>query len=212
MKIIVRNSSLVFETFKNQYSADLSGGYAINEQGALPENSCILIDFTTGNNTGDSINPQTLFNGNATGDGTRILLHGDTLASLYKNASEVTIANYIAPNTRFKILFSLSGKTYFSHNGYKLEKVLTAGSGIDNVQMFGCRRKHKTHPFLGTYNGIYIKENIKDEEIEAWYNNPEDGCSHMYLPENINGLVWKDSIGNIDLTLSNEAVVNEIAQ
>lgn len=212
MKIIVRNSSLVFETQKKQYSANLSGGYAINEQVALSENSCILIDFTTGNSTGDGSNWQTLFNGNTIGDGTWVIIHGNTIGCFYKNGTEYTIANFIKPNTRFKILFSLSGKTYFSHDDYKLEKALTAGSGTDNSQIFGCRRKTKTSPFLGTYNGIYIKENLNEGDFEAWYNNPKDGCSHMYLPENINGLVWKDSIGNVDLTLSNEAVVTEIVR
>lgn len=212
MKIIVRNSSLVFETPKKQYSANLSGGYAINEQVALSENSCILIDFTTGNSTGDISNWQTLFNGNTISDGTWVVIHSSTIGCLYKAASEDTIANFIKPNTRFKILFSLSGKTYFSFNDFKLKKTLTAGSGTDNSQIFGCRRKTKTSPFLGTYNGIYIKENLNEEDFEAWYNNPEDGCSHMYLPENIDGLVWKDSIGNVDLTLSNEAVVTEIVE
>ena len=210
MKIIVRNSSLIFETSKKQYSANLSGGYAINEQVALSENSCVLIDFTTGNSTGDGSNWQTLFNGNTIGDGTWVAIHGDTIGCLYKAGAEATIASSIKPNTRFKILLSLSGKTYFSYGNLKLEKTLTAGSGTDNSQIFGCRRKTKTSPFLGTYNGIYIKENLNVEGFEAWYNNPEDGCSHMYLPENINGLVWKDSIGNVDLTLSNEAVVTEI--
>lgn len=212
MKIIVRNSSLIFETSKKQYSANLSGGYAINEQVALSENSCVLIDFTTGNNTGDGMNFQTLFNGNTIGDGTWVTIHGDTIGCSYKAGAVDTIANLIKPNTRFKILFSLSGKTYFSYGNFKLEKTLTAGSGPDNSQIFGCRRKSKTSPFLGTYNGIYIKENLNVEDFEAWYNNPEDGCSHMYLPENINGLVWKDSIGNVDLTLSNEAVVTEIVE
>ena len=210
MKIIVRNSSLIFETSKKQYSANLSGGYAINEQVALSENSCVLIDFTTGNSTGDGSNWQTLFNGNTIGDGTWIVIHGNSIGCLYKAGAEATIANSIKPNTRFKILFSLGGKTYFSYGNSTVAKTLTAGSGTDNSQIFVCRRKTKTSPFLGTYNGIYIKENLNEKDFEAWYNNPEDGCSHMYLPENIAGLVWKDSIGNVDLTLSNEAVVTEI--
>lgn len=207
MKVIFRNTKLVFESQKPIKVADLVGGYALKNTYPWETNWAILLDIVT-NEWGSEAAPQAIFGTSITGDTTRVMLTRSFIASI-KEGNLSKIADGLE-YTRCKIVIHSSGSVLFWNAGNVSKVTLSAGAVEDTDIIVGCRRTTKTQPYLGKYAGIYIANNISAENLMAFLNKPLDFATNSYVPENIEGLVWKDSIGNVDLTLSNEAVVNEI--
>lgn len=207
MKVIFRNTKLEFETQMPIKVADLVGGYALKNTYPWGTNWAILLDIVT-NEWGSDAAPQAILGTSITGDTTRVILTRSFITSI-KNGSTSTITNGLQ-YTRCKIAIHSSGSVLFWNAGNVIEKTLSVGEAEDTDIIVGCRRTTKTQPFLGKYAGIYIANNISAENLKAFLDKPLDFATNSYVPENIVGLVWKDSIGNVDLTLSNDAVVNEI--
>lgn len=209
MKVIFRNTKLEFETQMPIKVADLVGGYALKNAYPWGTNWAVLLDIVTGE-LGSDTYPQSIFGTSITGDATRAILTRNFLASI-KGSRPSNITQGLQ-YTRCKIAIHSSGAVLFWNAGNVIEKTLSVGENEDTDIIVGCRRTSKTQPFLGKYAGIYIANNISAENLMAFLDKPLDFATNSYVPENINGLVWKDSIGNVDLTLSNEAVVTEIVQ
>lgn len=207
MKVIFRNTKLVFESQKPIKVADLVGGYALKNTYPWGTNWAVLLHILTGELGADN-NQQAIFGTSITSDATRIILTKNLLASI-KGSSPENISKGLA-HTRLKIVIHSSGAVLFWNAGNVSELTKSTGEVEDTGIIVGCRRTTKTSPFLGKYAGIYIANNISAENLRAFLDKPLDFSTNSYVPENIDGLVWKDSIGNVDLTLSNEAVVNEI--
>lgn len=207
MKVIFRNTKLVFESPKPIKVADLVGGYALKKTYPWETNWAILLDIVT-NEWGSDAAPQSIFGSSITGDITRIQFTRNFLASI-KNGAPAVI-NQGLQYTRCKIAIHSSGAVLFLNAGNVIEKTLSVGEVKDTDIIVGCRRTTKVQPYLGKYAGIYIANNISAENLRVFLDKPLDFATNSYVPENIDGLVWKDSIGNVDLTLSNEAVVTEI--
>lgn len=207
MKVIFRNTKLVFESQKPIKVADLVGGYALKNTYPWGTNWAILLDIVT-NEWGSDAAPQAIFGTSITGDTTRVMLTRSFIASI-KEGNLSKIADGLE-YTRCKIVIHSSGSVLFWNAGNVSKVTLSAGAVEDTDIIVGCRRTTKIQPYLGKYAGIYIANNISAENLMAFLNKPLDFATNSYVPENIEGLVWKDSIGNVDLTLSNEAVVNEI--
>ena len=207
MKVIFRNTKLEFETQIPIKVADLVGGYALKKDWPWGTNWAILLDIVTGERGSDAA-PQAIFGSSITGDITRVIMTRSFLASI-KNGSQSSIAEGLQ-YTRYKIAIHSSGAVLFWNTGNATEKTFSVGEVEDKDIIVGCRRTTKVQPFLGKYAGIYIANNISAENLRAFFDKPLDFATNSYVPENIDGLVWKDSIGNVDLTLSNDAVVTEI--
>ena len=207
MKVIFRNTKLEFETQMPIKVADLVGGYALKTDYPWETNWAILLDIVT-NELGSNAAPQAILGTSITGDTTRVVLTSSFLAAI-KGGSLSKITDGLA-YTRCKIVIHSSGSVLFWNAGNVSEFTLSAGAVKDTDLIVGCRRTSKSQPFLGKYAGIYIANNISAENLRAFLDKPLNFATNSYVPENIIGLVWKDSIGNVDLTLSNEAVVNEI--
>lgn len=207
MKVIFRNTKLEFESPKPIKVADLVKGYALKNTYQWGTNWSVLLDIVT-NEWGSDAAPQAIFGTSITADATRVMLTRNFLASIKNGAAGVI--NQGLQYTRCKIAIHSSGAVLFWNAGNVIEKTLSVGATEDKDLIVGCRRTSKTQPFLGKYAGIYIANNISAENLRAFLDKPLDFANNSYVPENINGLVWKDSIGNVDLTLSNEAVVTEI--
>lgn len=207
MKVIFRNTKLEFETQMSIKVADLVGGYALKNTYPWGTNWAILLDIVTGE-LGSDANQQAIFGTSITGDVTRLILTKNFLSAI-KNGALKNINKGLA-HTRQKIVLHSSGNGLFWNAGNVIESTQPVGEAEDIDIMVGCRRTTKTQPFLGKYAGIYIANNMSAENLRAFLDKPLDFATNSYVPENINGLVWKDSIGNVDLTLSNEVVVNEI--
>lgn len=207
MKVIFRNTKLEFETQMPIKVADLVGGYALKKDYPWETNWAILLDIVT-NELGSGTAPQAIFGSSITADITRVALTRNFVTSI-KNGSLSNIAEGLQ-YTRYKIAIHSSGAVLFWNAGNVSEFTLSAGAVEDTDIIVGCRRTTKAQPFLGKYAGIYIANNISAENLRAFLDKPINFATNSYVPENIEGLVWKDPIGNVDLTLSNEAVVNEI--
>lgn len=207
MKVIFRNTKLEFETRMPIKVADLVGGYALKNTYPWGTNWAILLDIVT-NELGSNAAPQSILGTSITGDATRVILTSGFIASI-KGGSLHKITDGLE-YTRCKIVIHSSGSVLFWNAGNVNELTLSAGAVEDTDIIVGCRRTTKSQPFLGKYAGIYIANNISAENLRAFLDKPINFATNSYVPENINGLVWKDPIGNVDLTLSNEAVVNEI--
>ena len=207
MKVIFRNTKLEFETQKPIKVADLVGGYALKNTYPWGTNWAILLHIVTGE-LGSNAVPQAIFGTSITNDATRAILTSSLLTSI-KGSSPAKLADALA-YTRYKIVIHSSGAILFWNAGNVSESTNRVGANEDTDIIVGCRRTTKSQPFLGKYAGIYIANNISAENLKAFLDKPLDFATNSYVPENINGLVWKDSIGNVDLTLSNEVVVNEI--
>ena len=207
MKVIFRNTKLEFEAQKPIKVADLVGGYALKKDYPWETNWAILVDILT-EEWGSDANQQAILGTSITGDATRFILTRSFLASI-KGMTPKKITEGIE-YSRCKILIHSSGSILFWNAGNVSEFTMSVGAVEDTDLIVGCRRTTKIQPFLGKYAGIYIANNISAENLRAFLDKPLNFATNSYVPENINGLVWKDSIGNVDLTLSNEAVVNEI--
>lgn len=207
MKVIFRNTKLEFESPKPIKVADLVKGYALKNTYQWGANWSVLLDIVT-NEWGSDAAPQAIFCTSITVDATRVMLTRNFLASIKNGAAGVI--NQGLQYTRYKIAIHSSGAVLFWNAGNVIEKTLSVGEVKDTDIIVGCRRTSKSQPYLGKYAGIYIANNISAENLRAFLDKPLDFATNSYVPENINGLVWKDSIGNVDLTLSNEAVVTEI--
>ena len=207
MKVIFRNTKLEFEAQMPIKVADLVGGYALKKTYPWGTNWAVLLDIVTGE-LGSDANPQSIFGTSITSDSSRVVLTKNFLASI-KGGSYNNISEGLAYN-RCKIVIHSSGAILFLNAGNVSELTSPAGEVEDIDFIVGCRRTSKTQPFLGKFAGIYVANNISAGNLNAFLDKPLDFATNSYVPENIDGLVWKDSIGNVDLTLSNEAVVNEI--
>ena len=207
MKVIFRNTKLEFETQMTIKVADLVGGYALKNTYPWETNWAILLDIVTGE-YGSDANQQAILGTSITGDATRIVFTRNLVASI-KGSVPKNISQGLQ-YTRCKFAIHSTGSVLFWNAGNVTEKTFSVGEAEDTDLIVGCRRTTKTQPFLGKYAGIYIANNISAENLRAFFDKPLDFATSSYIPENINGLVWKDSIGNVDLTLSNEAVVTEI--
>lgn len=207
MKVIFRNTKLEFETQMPIKVADLVGGYALKNAYPWGTSWAVLVDILTGE-LGSDAAPQAIFGTSITNDTTRATLTKNIITSI-KGGAPQKITEGIE-YSRCKIAIHSSGSVLFWNSGNVIEKTLSVGENEDTDIMVGCRRTSKTQPFLGKYAGIYIANNISAENLRAFLDKPLDFATNSYVPKNINGLVWKDSIGNLDLTLSNEAVVTEI--
>lgn len=209
MKLVLNNSNLVFSNKEKTFTANLQGGYALFENYPFTENTCIILDFVTGS---DVESRQRVMNTSKLRDASYIDIVSRVTEGSLRNNSKIfnPTTHEILVNTRYKVLFGFGGFSYYVINDKPIEKDYTGSTGIDKDLMFGCRRTTKTLPFLGKYVAIYIHDNVSKAQAASVYENPSEGASHIYLPEHINGLIWKDSVGNVDLTLSNEAVVTEI--
>ena len=204
MKVIFRNTKLEFETQMPIKVADLVGGYALKKDYPWETNWAILLDIVT-NERGSDTAPQSILGTSITGDTTRVMLTRSFITAI-KGGSLTAITDGLE-YTRYKIVIHSSGSVLFWNAGNVSEFTMSAGAVEDTDIMVGCRRTTKSQPFLGKYAGIYIANNISAENLKAFLDKPLDFATNSYVPENIEGLVWKDSIGNVDLTLSNEAVV-----
>lgn len=209
MKVIFRNTKLEFETQMPIKVADLVGGYALKNTYPWETNWAVLLDIVTGE-LGSDTYVQAIFGTSITGDVTRAILTSSFLTTI-KGGTLKKFADGVA-YTRYKIVIHSSGALLFLNAGNVIEKTLSVGENEDKDLIVGCRRTNKSQPFLGKYAGIYIANNISAENLRSFLDKPLDFATNSYVPENIEGLVWKDSIGNVDLTLSNEAVVTEIVQ
>lgn len=207
MKVIFRNTKLVFESQEPIKVADLVEGYALKKDYPWETNWAILVDILT-EEWGSDANQQAILGTSITGDATRFILTRNFQASI-KGSTPQKITEGIE-YSRCKIVIHSSGAVLFWNAGNVIEKNLSVGEVENKDLIVGCRRTTKIQPFLGKYIGIYIANNISAENLRAFLDKPLDFATNSYVPENIEGLVWKDSIGNVDLTLSNEAVVNEI--
>lgn len=207
MKVIFRNTKLEFEAQMPIKVADLVGGYALKNTYQWETNWAILLDIVTGE-LGSDTYQQSIFGTSITGDATRAILTSSFQTSI-KGSVPAKIADGLA-YTRCKIVIHSSGAILFWNAGNVSESTNTVGEIEDKDLIVGCRRTTKSQPFLGKYAGIYIANNISAENLRAFLERPLDFATNSYVPQNIEGLVWKDSIGNVDLTLSNEAVVTEI--
>ena len=207
MKVIFKNTKLVFESQGPIKVADLVEGYALKKDYPWGTNWAVLVDILT-EELGADANQQAILGTSITGDITRFILTKNFLATI-KGSTPQKITEGIE-YSRCKIVIHSSGAVLFWNAGNVIEKTLSVGAAEDTDIIVGCRRTTKIQPFLGKYAGIYIANNISAENLRAFLDKPLDFATNSYVPENINGLVWKDSIGNVDLTLSNEAVVTEI--
>lgn len=207
MKVIFRNTKLEFETQMSIKVADLVGGYALKKDYPWETNWAILLDIVT-NEWGSDAAPQAILGNSITGDTTRVILTRSFIASI-KGGSVSKIADGLE-YTRCKIVIHSSGSVLFWNAGNVSEFTLSAGAVEDTDIMVGCRRTTKTYPYLGKYAGIYIANNVSADSLKTFLDNPMQYANHAYLPGSIDGLTWKDSVGNIDLTLSNEAVITEV--
>lgn len=207
MKVIFRNTKLEFEAQMPIKVADLVGGYALKNTYPWGTNWAVLLDIVTGGDLGNSTHQQAIFGTSITGDATRAILTSSIQTSI-KGSTPAKLASVVV-YTRYKIVIHSSGAILFWNAGNVSESTNTVGEIEDKDLIVGCRRTNKSQPFLGKYAGIYIANNISAENLRAFLDKPLDFATNSYVPENIEGLVWKDSIGNVDLTLSNEAVVNE---
>lgn len=204
MKVIFRNTKLEFETQMPIKVADLVGGYALKKDYPWETNWAILLDIVT-NERGSNTAPQAILGTSITGDVTRVMLTSSFITAI-KGGSLTKITDGLE-YTRCKIVIHSSGSVLFWNAWNVSEFTMSAGAVEDTDIMVGCRRTTNSQPFLGKYAGIYIANNISAENLKAFLDKPLDFATNSYVPENIEGLVWKDSIGNVDLTLSNEAVV-----
>lgn len=207
MKVIFRNTKLEFESHKPIKVADLVGGYALKKDYPLGTNWAILVDILT-EELGADANQQSILGTSITGDITRFILTRNFQASI-KGSKPQSITEGIE-YSRCKIVIHSSGAVLFWNAGNVIEKTLSVGAVEDTDIMVGCRRTTKTQPFLGKYAGIYIANNISAENLRAFLDKPLDFATNSYVPENIEGLIWKDSVGNVDLELSNTAIIGEL--
>lgn len=208
MKLVLNNSNLVFSKKEKTFTANLQGGYALFENYPFTENTCIILDFVTGS---DVASQQRVMNTSKFRDASYIDIISAVTSCSLRNGKVFNPGLYeILVNTRYKVLFGFGGFSYYVGNNGPIEKDFTGSTGIDKDLMFGCRRITKTLPFLGKYVAIYIHDNVSKAQAASVYENPSEGASHIYLPKNINGLVWKDSVGNVDLELSNTAIIGEL--
>ena len=207
MKLVLNNSNLVFSKKEKTFTANLQGGYALKKTYPWGTNWAVLLDIVT-NEFGSDAAPQSILGTSIIDDATIVRMTISFLASI--KGSSFSLITGGLEYTRCKIVLHSSGAVLFWNSGNVIERTLSVGEKVDTDIIVGCRRTSKIQPFLGKYAGIYIANNISAENLRAFLDKPLDFATNSYVPENIDGLVWKDSIGNVDLELSNTAIIGEL--
>ena len=182
--------------------ADLtfSNGYGINSNNLLSaSNSCLSIDFSTGQNVTTT---EFVFQA-STSDSTSIQISGGYVyLEIQKGAY---FRERVTPNTRYKITFGMNGNIIF--NGIA-QSAITPGVKTDNTFIIGVRRtSERTYPFTGKYYEITVAETNDLTALDA--GTLSAGITHHYTMGSVEiaSSVWKDTVGNADITLYDASAI-----
>jgi len=177
-----------------------SNGYGINNNNLLSaSNSCLSIDFSTGQNV---TTDEYVFQA-STGDSTRIEIGNGYVYLKIQNGAY--FRERVTPNTRYKITFGMNGNIIF--NGIA-QSAITPGVKTDNTFIIGVRRtSSRTYPFTGKYYEITVAETNDLTALDA--GTLSTGITHHYTMGSVEiaNNVWKDTVGNANITLYDASAI-----
>lgn len=211
MKVILKNTEVVFQRKPKVKCVGLNGGYITSDTIRLSGNNAILFSFITGD---DISTQQEMFMGTSNADCSCIRIQtGNLKGGLYGGEIKTVAAQSLAANKKYYGVLNYGGNKISLYQGETAYDVtLTPGSGSDNAFIVGVKRTAaKTYPFNGKLIGIYIK-NDATSGYDEWISDLENNSDVAFVNEGIDveAKTWTATDGQTVLTFSDTPTLYEV--